>query len=266
MYNQPSVKPSAEVLEDLYEMEKHMKALEEKCVMFEDYTKKLDQDRIRQEAQVAAAKKAAEAAAAGLDADDAAPAAADADEQKTAEVVEEEEEPQEEENREFFTHLDSARDKFEERMNVWTLFDEWNTSNTEWLKGTKFVELDCAKMEGDAAIMLKRCQDMQRKNKKAEISDDVVDHLYDLMFDFKKLMPLSIELGQDSMKSCKPWIQIFTIFQRQHEFQMDDELPEFHLEELWRWGVFDEDKKEKIADICAIAGGEYALSSTLDMI
>lgn len=43
-------------------------------------------------------------------------------------------------------------------------------------------------------------------------------------------------------------------------------LPSFHLEQLRRWGIFEEDKKEAVNEICAIAGGEYALSKTLDGI
>lgn len=158
--------------------------------------------------------------------------------------------------------LEKAKSKFENRKLVWSTFNEWNDLMVKWKEDSDFVTLDTKDIEKITADIKKRTMDMWKKDK----DDDVVCHLKRLNEDFSQYIPLMLELGADSMKTVRPWKKIFTIFNRQHMFANEEELPPFNLDDLMKWGIFEDMHKEAIMEIAAIAGGEHALHQTLQGI
>jgi len=154
-----------------------------------------------------------------------------------------------------------AKEKLENRKTVWTMYNQWHNLEQEWKEDSSFVDIEPKKVEIMAAELKKQALDQIKKPGGKD--DPVLQNMRKLNDEFSNYVPLLIELGADSMKSVRPWKKIFTIFNKQHSFVSEDELPDFKLSDLMKWGVFEEQYKDQITDICAVAGGEFALASTL---
>lgn len=162
--------------------------------------------------------------------------------------------------------LDEAVAHFEERRTIWGLLDKWRKTSDAWLnsKEVPFIQLDCGQAEKDTAEMYKQATDLWKRNKE----DTVTLHLKHAIEEFKQYLPLMLELGGESMRFPIPWAKVFSITPGTppalHIAQA--EVPDFTMNELIEWGVFDPKLTEQIEEVCTIASGEYALQQTLAAI
>ena len=150
--------------------------------------------------------------------------------------------------------LQQATEHFQQRRIVWECLDSWTQKQRGWQHTASFLEIDCKQAERDVVEFYKKVSDLWRVNKE----DSVVQHMKKSIEDFRQYVPMMVELGDEAMKGPGPWCKVFSLLSLAphslHQDTLDGEIPQFSLAELIQWKVFDVSMREKIEEICTVAG------------
>ena len=150
-------------------------------------------------------------------------------------------------------NLDETVAAFNYRSEFWRRMDQWKQIEGEWLD-TSFLELDIQKMSETVAAQLKAAHTLFREFKEPAVLENLKrgPEMYQLW------LPVLFDLGNASMQP-RHWKMIFEACHIQLPPGM-----EFTLQELIQWKIFD--AKVEVADISAVASGEWSLRQSLSKV
>jgi len=152
-----------------------------------------------------------------------------------------------------FGNLQTLVSQYENKKELWETVNTWEALDRQW-RSTDFSKLTMDELNTTVLTYYKNSYRMWKRKE----DDEVARRLKDSVEMWKNWMPVLLELGNKALKP-RHWEKVFRVLGQSYYSGIT-----FTLDQLFRYYVLEH--REEMAEISAVASGEYALEITLDKI
>jgi dynein heavy chain len=155
-----------------------------------------------------------------------------------------------------FEELDKGKKLYQQKLQLWTLADQWQTQSHNWLN-SDFVKVDVEDLNKQVNASNKTAFALV----KALDGDEVASRMKSMVDEFREKVPAIMDLGNPAMRP-RHWEKLFKKVSL--PWKGPSSASNISLSQLEGNGIFDH--KEFIAEVSANASGEAGLEASLDAI